>query len=204
MTLESYMSRLVHDNAIKNVLIIRDNAVGTSRLVHENAIKNVVIIRDDAVGTSTQRPEYVLQQIQKAHQRPSFIDLSERNSAAPKLPDRKSSYDNLLLKSKIKESNHNRRTSLNAVPNRNSSHDDLLLKSKIKESDRNRRSSPNALFLTSDGRNKKGGSRPNRQSRRHKVSPTRQNRMELFDEIFAEVDVLFEESQKRSRFNHPA
>jgi hypothetical protein len=176
MPLEKYMNRLVHENSILNVVIIRDDAVGTSRLVHENAINNVVIIRDSAVGASSQRPEYVLQQIKKAHQRPSFTNMSERNSVAPKLPNRKSSCE------------------------------EILLKSKIKESDRNRQSSLNALFLTSDERNKKGGPRRSNLNGEDKVLPlpNRQSRRKLFDEIFADVDILFEESQKRSRFNHVA
>jgi hypothetical protein len=234
MTLEKYMSTLVHENAIKIVVIIRDDAVGTSRLVHENAIKNVLIIRDDdAVGTSTQRPEYELQQIKKAYQRPSFTHLSERNSTAPKLPNRKSSYDDLLLMPEIKESGHNRRSSLdalltnrksnyetlllksktkesgrnkrsslNALPNRKSSDHDLLLQSEIRESGRNRRSSLNSFFPTSDVRNEKRGTRSNRQSQRHKVSPNMQSRRKLIDEISAEVGILFEESQKISRFDH--
>jgi hypothetical protein len=208
MTLESYMSTLVHENAIKNVVIIRDNAVGTSRLVHENAIKNGVIIRDDAFGTSTERPEYDRQQIEKAHQRPSFTNHSERNNAAPKLPDRKSSYDDLHLKSNIKEGGRSRRSSLNALPNRKpivlpnrkGSYDDADLF--LMDSDRNRRTSLNSFLPMSDARNKKGGTLPNMQSRRHTISPNGHSRRKLIDEIFAEVGVLFEESQKRSRFDH--
>lgn len=135
-----------------------------STLVNELAIKDVVIVRDDAVSTSSIRPEFIppmsLKQSNAAstQQRPSLTNASERNASAPKLPYRKSSSDDLLLK-----------RGLDGGRSRS----------------RSRRSSLNEVLDSTAGQ---------------KLSPERRNRRQLFNEIFAEVDTLIEESQKRGRY----
>eukprot|EP00980_Cylindrotheca_fusiformis_P019461 scaffold6708_cov134-Cylindrotheca_fusiformis.AAC.31 len=147
-----------------------------STLLSEHAVTNVVIVRDDAVSTSSIRPEFIPRPVAKSSRqiRPSLTNAAERCCPAPKLPYRKSSSDDLLLL------NHTDRKSRARRYQPPSTMNNMLLPTEVlKERNVDRAES----ILSPEGR----------------------NRRQLFQEIFAEVDTLFEETQRRASYtNHAA
>ena len=83
-----------------------------SRLMSDHAVTDLVIIRDDALITEHQRADFnaLHKTKDKTRQRPSFRNSSVKN-CAPTLPARKESIDDLSLSLRRKSCNRRKRTS---------------------------------------------------------------------------------------------